>query len=218
MTKTTDPLKKRSKAHIRYKLADGTQVPGTTTVLGVLAKPALIHWAWDLGMQGLDYRTYRDAAANIGTLAHHLVQCDLSGATPDVSSYCADDQDKAENALLKWYEWRKARTIEPILVETPLVSEEYRFGGTIDCYGLVDGVPTLLDLKTGRAVYPEHLTQVAAYRLLLQEHGHEVQRARILNIGRTESEAFVDHAITDFSAHEEMFKHCLAVYRLQKGG
>ena len=211
-----DPIKKRAKAHIQYKLADGTKVPGTTTVLGVLDKPALVHWAWKLGMEGIDYKTYKDVAANIGTLAHYMVQCDLSGETPDLGAYTPDDIDKAENALLKWYEWRKTHQIEPILLEAPLVSEQFRFGGTIDCYAMIDGVATLCDFKTGKAIYPEYITQLAAYRQLLRGIGKPVQQARIIRIGRDETEGFGERMVTEFDDHWELFRHCLAIYNLKK--
>ena len=45
----TEQVTKRSRAHITYKLADGTAVPGVTTVLSVLNKPALVKWANNLG-------------------------------------------------------------------------------------------------------------------------------------------------------------------------
>ncbi len=40
-----------------YRTADGTQVPGVTTVLGSSLgwkTPGLIHWAWKLGTEGKD--------------------------------------------------------------------------------------------------------------------------------------------------------------------
>ena len=67
-----DKLKKASKAHIRYKLKDGTVVPGATTITGLLNKPFLITWANRLGLEGIDSTKYRDAAADIGTLAHQI--------------------------------------------------------------------------------------------------------------------------------------------------
>src|SRR5690606_31028805 len=94
----------------------------------------------------------------------------------------------AENALIKFLNWRRAHDFVPILLETPLVSEEHRFGGTIDAYGLLDGAPALIDLKTGRAIYPEMVYQLAAYRQLLIEHGYAVDNVRIVRIGRDESE------------------------------
>ena len=73
------------KIHTIYKKADGTRVPSVTTYLGVLAKPALIHWAWELGVQGLDYRKVRDQAGDVGTLVHYLILCQLQGQEPDLS-------------------------------------------------------------------------------------------------------------------------------------
>lgn len=211
-----DDLKKISKAHTIYKLQDGMRVPGTTTILGVLNKPALVLWANKLGLEGIDSSKYTDVAARIGTLAHYLVECDLIGKMPDTSEYGATEVDKAENALLSYYEWKKAKKITTIGNEIPLVSEQYRYGGIIDCYCEIDGNIWLLDFKTGKAIYPEMLIQLAAYHQLLIENGYPVGKAKILRIGRDETEGFEERTITDFTLQWEMFKHCLEIYRLQK--
>lgn len=212
----SDALKKVSKAHTVYKLADGTRVPGTTTILGILNKPALVSWANKLGLEGVDSSKYVDAAARIGTLAHYLVQCDLTGETPDTTEYGAMEIDKAENALLSYYEWKKTKNIKAIENELPLVSEKYRYGGTIDFYCDMDGTLWLIDFKTGKAIYPEMLIQLASYRHLLIENGYSVDKAKILRIGRDETEGFEEKTITDFTKHWELFKHCIEIYRLQK--
>jgi len=59
----TTELPANMTAHQPYRLADGSIVPSVTTILGILDKPRLPYWAWDLGRQGLDYREVRDAAA-----------------------------------------------------------------------------------------------------------------------------------------------------------
>ena len=41
------------RAHQRYKIEDGTIVPGVTTVVGILNKPALVPWANKLGLEGI---------------------------------------------------------------------------------------------------------------------------------------------------------------------
>lgn len=207
---------KRTKARTRYINSRGEEVPGVTTILGVLAKPALIHWAWDLGRQGFDYRRYRDALADIGTLAHQMIADDLRGIKTDTSAYSPEQVDKAENAALSWYEWRRGHSIEPLVVEQPLVSEAYQYGGTPDCLALVDGTPTLLDIKTSRAIYQEMLIQLAAYWQLLQENGHDVRGARILRVGRDESEGFEERAVGDMRVYWDIFYHCLQIYSLQK--
>lgn len=211
-----DALKKTSRAHTIYKAADGKRVPGTTTITGLLNKPFLITWANRLGLEGIDSTKYRDEAASIGTLAHEMVQAHLQGVELDTSTFSQRDIDLAENALISFYDWEKNHTIEPIICEIPLVSEKHRYGGTVDCYCKLDGVPTLLDFKTGKAIYPEMFFQLSAYEELLNEHGYPVEQRRILRIGREESEGFEEQGFQDTTKYFELFKNLLNVYYLKK--
>lgn len=211
-------MNNKTKAHTIYRLASGKVVPSVTTVLGILNKPALLQWAWQCGMDGLDYRSVRDNAADIGTLAHYLVMMHLKGEKPDTSEYSAQDISQAETCFIKYLDWEKGNPIEPILVEEPLVSEKHGFGGTIDCLARLNGDLVLLDYKTGKAIYSEMASQLAAYRELLAENGHQIANARILRIGRDESEGFEERVMIDLSREWEIFRHCLEIYKLQKGG
>jgi hypothetical protein len=207
---------KKARAHIRYKNKNGKIVPGVTTILSVLNKPALIPWANNLGLKGIDCTRYRDSMADIGTIAHLMILEHLSGVKQDLSEYSRADIDKAENCLISFFEWEKTNRISPILVEEPLVSEDHQFGGTIDCYGDLDGKLTLIDFKTSKAIYPEMVYQVAAYRKLLVENGLEVERVRILRIGRSQDEGFEDRLCSRIEDHWKIFSHCLGIYNLRK--
>lgn len=208
---------KKVRAHTRYRV-DDVIVPGVTTILGVLNKPALIPWANKMGLQGIDTNKFVNAAARVGTLAHEMAECDLGGPEPDFDAYSPHEKDRAENALLSFYEWRKHHKIEPLLIEERLVSKQFRFGGTIDCYGIIDGDLGLVDLKTGKAIYPEMFHQLAAYCQLLEENGKDVKSVRILRIGREEGEGFEERVVTrnQLVPHWEIFTHCLKIYTLQK--
>jgi len=207
----------KTKAHQVYKLPDGQKIPGVTTILNaVLAKPALIHWSWDLGMKGIDYRKFRDNLADVGTLAHKMILDYFKGETTDTSEYSKSQIELAENCLLSFWEWEKGHEIEVIMAEAPLVSSEYGYGGTIDCFCKLDEQLTLLDFKTGKAIYPEFFYQLAAYEQLLAEAGHLIETTRILRIGRDEDEGFEEHSVGKLDKQFEIFKHCLAIYQLQK--
>ena len=97
---------KRSKVHTVYRLADGTKVPGVTTVLGVINKPQLVKWANNLGLQGIDSSSYVDATARIGTLAHEMIQEYLGGPDWDRSAFTREEIDTAENAVLSFLNGR----------------------------------------------------------------------------------------------------------------
>jgi len=204
-----------SKAHQRYNLADGRLVVGVTTALNLLAKPALVPWANKLGLQGVDVNKYVDDKAAIGSLAHLFVMSHFNNVKADVSDYSKNQIDLAENALLSFFEWEKSRKIEPILTEAQLVSEKYEYGGTIDLYCKLDGIYTLIDFKTGKGIYSEMEIQLAAYKALLEENGHEVEQAKILRIGRDETEGFEEKSISKLDKQFELFWHCVAIYYLQ---
>lgn len=205
---------RRVQTHTVYRLTDGTVVPGTTTVVNELAKPALIHWAWRLGTEGLDYRKHRDQAAEVGTLTHLMVLRHFTGQEPDLSTFTPEQVAKARRAFGKFEDWLQRNDIQDVRAELPLVSERWRYGGTVDVYGYVNGVPTLLDCKTGGALRDEHLYQVAAYHQLLREHGHPVKRIILLRIGREDAEGFDERPYRprDLAPHWRIFRHALAIW------
>ena len=206
----------KTTAHIRYKSQMGIKVPGVTTILNLLAKPALVPWANKLGLQGIDTNKYVDELADIGTLAHYFIMCHLTKQTPETSDYSQSQIDRAENCFLSYLEWEKHHKVEPNMTEAALVSEEFLFGGMVDFYGLVDGLYTLMDFKTGRAIYDEYWYQVAAYRALLEEQLYRVDRVIILRIGRDEDEGFDERNRVNLSVEWKIFLACLEIYKLKK--
>lgn len=206
----------KHRAHIRYKNLEGKVVPGATTILGIMAKPALIKWANNLGLQGIDSTSYVDSMATIGTLAHYMIECYLKKQEADLTEYSPAEISLAENAALKFYEWEKSHTYELIGSEMPLVSEKYQYGGTIDIYWKLDGKYTLTDLKTCKGIYSEQHTQLASYRQLLVENGYPVEECNILRIGRDENEGFDFINSKNLDQHFDRFKHCRAIYDLNK--
>ena len=115
-----DKLKKASKAHTRYYLQDGTLVPGATTVTGLLNKPALVKWANNLGLQGIDSSKYVDKAARVGTLIHSLVEAHITGKKADLSDYTDLEKEMAEVGFKKYLDWEKQHKVEPIFNEKGL--------------------------------------------------------------------------------------------------
>ncbi len=214
----------KTKAHQRYRLKPtedwpkGQIVPGVTTIVGILNKPALVPWANKMGLKGIDTRKYVDDKADIGTLAHAKVIGGLTGQEVDVSDYSQQQIDAADNACLSFYEWQKKHKLEIISAEEALVSEELKFGGKYDVFGVIDGVQELLDLKTGSGIWEEAYYQLGGYLLLLEEQGRHVGQIRILNIPRTEDENFQEITLSKrmMELSKEMFLDCLKIYNRQK--
>lgn len=157
-----------------YFLASGEKVPGTTTIIGRFKDSgALMFWAFKQGKLGKD-RLYEEAekAADIGTLAHAMVEAHIKGENPAIALGNADHEMKVKahsafNAYLAWERMTKLRVIDQ---EMQLVSEKYKYGGTPDAIGIIDNELCLLDWKTSNSVYQDYLIQLAAYRNLWEEH------------------------------------------------
>ncbi len=211
----TTEAPKKAKPHTKYYLGNGDLVPGVTTILGVINKPALVPWANRLGLEGIKTTEYVDHLADIGTLAHRMIQCHLTGEELNLSDYTPNQVSAAENAVLSFLEWEKGKEMETLASECQLVSEEYGYGGTCDWYGKLDGRATLLDLKTGKAIYDDHLFQVAAYCQLLREDGMPPREVRVLQVGRDETEGFSERVlpVAAIEPYFNVFTAALALYK-----
>ncbi len=212
MTKTIK--NKKNTAHVIYKDAEGKRVPGVTTIVGLLDKPQLRVWANRIGLDGIDLNSYMDDLANVGTLAHAMIQTHFTGEALDLGEYSKNDIDRAENAVISFYNWADSMNIKPLLNEAQLCNG--RFGGTIDMYCDIDGTKCLVDFKTGSGIYDEMGYQLAGYKKLLESNGHKVDRAMIVRVGRDEQEGFEVKTFTDMSKYEQVFDHLLEIYYLRR--
>ncbi len=120
---------------------------------------------------GLDYRETRDKAGDIGTLVHAAIEANLSGAPLPVLDSIPH---KAYRAFLRW---QAQNNIEIIEQEIQLVSEEHRYGGTLDAIGIAEDEYVLLDWKTSKGVYKNYLLQLAAYAHLWNENHPDMEIA-----------------------------------------
>lgn len=211
-----DKIYRISKAHTIYKTAAGLRVPGATTITGLLNKPYLITWANKLGLDGVDSTKYRDEAADIGTLAHAMIQAHLQQSKLDESEFSPLQIDLASNAVLSFLEWEKGHKIEVLDCEKPLVSEANLYGGTLDLYCILDGKFTLVDFKTGKAIYDEYFVQTSGYAELLKEHGFKIEQIKILRVGRDETEGFEERTILNWDKYYKIFDNLNQIYRLKK--
>jgi len=212
---------KKLKAHQKYVLKDGTIVPGVTTIISSQlgwSTRALIAWARREALAGNDPDKIRDNAADTGTLTHYLVECNIKGEKPYLDDYSKNDIDRAETGYLAYLEWVDKNNVEYLASEMQVISEKYRYGGTIDIIAKKDKSMWLIDIKTSKGIYPNHKIQVAAYKKAYEEQeGKEINQCHIIKLSKDDG-SFEHHIISDeqVEAGWEAFQHCLELYKLQK--
>lgn len=222
-------INKKTKAHTRYKNAEGLVVPSVTTIIGQNLgwnKGALIGWARKMALQGIDPNKERDEAADIGTLAHALIEEHITTTAPhlepvivDRSLYSPANLEKAESAFRAYLDWEEKEEIDltdpRVRSEERIVSEWYQYGGTLDFIAPLHGTMTLIDFKSTNHLFVEHKIQLAAYEWLYEEKYGEKIPTLLLQIGKEEAD-FHPHSFADLSNHFEVFKHLIKLHALHK--
>jgi PD-(D/E)XK nuclease superfamily len=208
-----------------YKNRAGESIPGVTTILGRFKESGgLLQWAFQQGKlaeQGLIRNLYdkRDESADAGTLAHTLIERHIHGQDTSllIAEAPVEIRDKAQNCFaqfLKWYDQVKPKILE---TELALVSEPHQFGGTIDAVGEIDGEVCLIDWKTSNSIYVDHLCQLAAYKVLIEEcTNYRVTGGFHLLRMSKESADFSHHHFGELEDGWEMFWHFRCAWDLDK--
>jgi len=207
-----------------YKLADGTKVPGTTTIIGRFKDSGgLLYWAFEQGKaaeRGEISKLYdrRDQAADAGTLAHAMVEAYIN-KDPEPSIPDTDIGKQARQGFENYLRWQSNNRIQIIKQEEELVSETYRYGGCPDAMGLdSEGRLCLLDWKTSNGVYQDYIIQIAAYRNLWEENYPDKPITGGFHLLRFSKEHadFTHHYWNDVDEGWEQFKLFRKAYDLDK--
>lgn len=205
-----------------YRNKAGQRLPGVTTVIDSNLgwnKRALVHWANQQGLDGIDCREVTRQAADIGTLAHAMVEADLKGldwtSLVRLDGVTDDMLDKATVAFRAWQEWKRLVNFELLACEHQLVSERLQVGGTIDV-AVVQTRRSIVDIKTSSAVYPEHRIQVAAYGMLWNENYPDpIESYYLLRLDKNTG-GFAYHYWPELQLEARAFECLAELHRLRK--
>jgi len=155
-----------------YKNEAGRRVIGVTTITGRWGDPGgLMHWANDLGLQGIYHRDVSKIEAEAGNVAHLFIEQTLHGEPLDPKCDNKETVARGRKGFEAYQEWARHMEIEHVFTERDLVSETYQYGGCPDLVAKIHGKLVLLDWKCCNAVYPSAIYQLSGYRQLVDENG-----------------------------------------------
>lgn len=207
-----------------YKLKNGDKVDGITTITSRFKESGgLMYWACKMGQKYHDLPTHkalygeRDEAADIGTLAHELFQLYLRGKKGTYLPVGIPDDviKKAGLAFQNACNWWKQQNAKILEMETSLVSEEHKYGGTFDILASINKQPELYEIKTG-GVYVDSIMQVAAQSQLLKEAKRiKVKGYNLLRFSKEEAD-FSHRHFDNLDDALEMFLLLRQAYDLDK--
>ena len=209
----------RSKVHQPYITASGQKVPSVTTIIGFNLgwnKNLLLGWTRKMMNQGIDPIRIRDFAAEVGTVAHGLVEQFFTEEMFNIYEYPAEAVTVAQVAYNSFLSFESTNDLKMEKSEVPIVHETLMYGGTLDWVGIMNGEKCLIDFKTSTGVYPDHLIQLAAYRELYHyKYGELLGKAYILHMNKTTGNPTL-HTITNFDKYWRTFEILLELNQLQR--
>jgi hypothetical protein len=207
------PTKPSQWNRARFYTIHGRQLPSVTTILDVIAKPALGPWyakeerryfeaamlevlarpgARDpeyvltavadavTGVKAADRE--RQKAAAIGTAIHAGIEWHLRTRLGEDAGPEPRLPEGAVWAVESWKDWAKSVDLEPVAIERPVYCELCGYAGTLDLYAKVSGIPTVIDWKSGKAIYPEAFLQNIAYRHAAERLGLPSEQGLIVRL------------------------------------
>jgi hypothetical protein len=225
----------------RYYDVEGVgELASVTTILNVIAKPALIGWARNVALEKVRLTLMeqelapsteeeitrlievarkrpdevRDTAANFGTAAHIAIDNYLAGLPYDSTS------PEIEIVMENFREWQNESGFEIQMAEQVVYSEEHRYAGTFDAIGTRGDDLIVFDWKTSNGAYPEMGLQVAAYaRAFTEMYKLPISEAWIIRISKdppTTTPAFEALQVADIDKSFQSFLHALGLWRGMK--
>lgn len=175
-------MKNKINTHKEY-IKNGIEYPSVTNIIKLLNKEGLVYWANHLGFKRLSVDDVLYQSAEVGTYTHYLCECLLTDANP--LRYNAKNKIMLNDVASRYISFKnflKDNNMELIFYEKSFISEQYKFAGTLDFYGYINGNLTLLDFKTSKGFYDTMFIQLAAYNMLLNENNYYPDYFSILRV------------------------------------
>jgi hypothetical protein len=231
------------KSH-RYKVSDrGSKpehCPSVTTILNVLAKPALIEWGVKCACNDIEdnlralfagnsfteqqilnivtrgrtaHDRVREEAAEIGTSAHDWLRDYWTAVMRKTDLPARPTELKPKKCIENALDSFSMHKMVPVAIEAPLYSREHKICGRVDWIGYIDDEFSVQDYKSTKFLYPEVVLQETFYAMMYYEEGVELPATRWgLRIDKEKDEFEARrHGPETFGVDKET---CLAVFKI----
>lgn len=228
------------KVHLHELLVDDEwkALTGCTTILGILAKPALIQWSANMAVDFIKdnfkgelteellkeaktaHRKKKEEAGQKGTDVHTMIEDWIALAIKSNGGVFEGEMPIVEDAeakqLAHFWNWAVSNKVKFLESEKTLYSKKYFLGGIVDILCEIDGEVWIADIKTGSGIYPEHFAQMAGYELMLNEMGYDktIKGHIVLNLKKDGK--FEEKRSVSTEDAKDFFLACVQVYRLQE--
>lgn len=210
---------------------DGEVILGCTSVLQIIAKPALMFWSANCAADyfkehinpgvSLDeieieniwkeakraHTKKKESAGDIGHLVHDFVDKFCKGENPSMPI-----NEQAQGGVNRFLKWATDNDVHFLINEQPCFSRKYKYAGTIDGICKIGKKMYIFDLKTSNHIVPEYWLQTSAY---LNARTEEFPQEKfdgilVLRVGKEDGELeFVIKPMSEYKTYLRAFLFAL---------
>jgi len=171
---------------------DGKEVPGTTTITGMIDKSDPLMW-WVAGQakdhieenmepgkkydeveikdlaEGAKYafRKSGSDATTIGTIVHKFcedwIKAEIHQGKYGPEKPSLPENKKAVQSDKQFLKWTRENDVDFEATEQIIYHPRFQYAGTYDAKATVNGDRLIIDFKTSKSIYNEHHLQATAY-------------------------------------------------------
>lgn len=157
-------------------LIDGVWYPRVTSIVDIKSKPALYYF-YAAAENFNEAQNKKREAAYEGTIVHEILEAIVRGKEIIVPPEYIGFKKGFENFLKNYSLITKADWIEKRIKHS-----NYRYSGTFDILAEIDGVFSLIDIKTATEIYDDYRLQTSAYFYALNEEPILLDKNRNIKI------------------------------------
>lgn len=166
------------------------------------------------------YKELSQKAKDFGSALHNLIEVYLKKQPVDG---LLEELPSLKKPFADFKKWEKENNLKVLENEHIIWSEKYRYAGTLDLVATLNGGKKLyiVDLKSSKAIYPEYLMQIAAYRAAYEERsGKKIDGVGILRLPKVENDTIEwrEYTLAEADKAFKAFLHLVDYWWETNGG
>lgn len=189
---------------VKYEY-NGIPVPRVTEIISkMISEEYLLYWANSLGFKHQGYKKTVEAAANIGSETHDLINRFLLGEV-------FNSNNIPYLGFRKWWMDINSNNEVKVVGSEQTLTCPY-FGGTYDLLVEINGLLYLVDFKTSNHISYKYFLQLAAYKYMLEQQGYNIAGCIILQLDKKVIEYSEYPLVFANPYHEEFIDNCFNTF------
>ncbi len=164
----------------------------------------------------VQHQKVKEEAADKGSQVHAWAEAYIKAKPAERKALELPDDEQVLNGVTAFLKWLKKYKVKFIESEKLVFSRKFDYVGLMDLKAEVNGKLAVVDFKTAKGIYNEHLYQTAAYMAADEEEsGCKYEERWILKFNKDDGD-FAAYKLDNFELDFQTFLAALTIKKTEK--